>query len=38
MYTLPAQKRIKEFVINREMVERRRALPGEGLAGIDEAA
>jgi ATP-dependent Clp protease ATP-binding subunit ClpX len=38
MYTLPSQKRIKEFVINREMVERRRALPGEGLAGIDEAA
>jgi ATP-dependent Clp protease ATP-binding subunit ClpX len=38
MYTLPSQKRIKEFVITREMVERRRALPGEGLAGIDEAA
>jgi ATP-dependent Clp protease ATP-binding subunit ClpX len=38
MYTLPSQKRIKEFVISREMVERRRAIPGEGLAGIDEAA
>jgi ATP-dependent Clp protease ATP-binding subunit ClpX len=38
MYTLPSQKRVKEFAINREMVERRRALPGEELAGIDEAA
>jgi ATP-dependent Clp protease ATP-binding subunit ClpX len=38
MYTLPSQKRVKEFAITRDMVERRRALPGEGLAGIDEAA
>jgi len=38
MYTLPSQKRIKEFVITREMVERRRALPGELLTGVDEAA
>src|SRR5829696_4552517 len=38
MYTLPSQKRIKEFVITSEMVERRRAVPGEGLAGIDGAA
>src|ERR687889_283953 len=38
MYTLPSQKRVKEFAINREMVERRRALPGEELAGLDEAA
>ena len=38
MYTLPSQKRVKEFAITREMVERRRALPGELLAGVDEAA
>jgi hypothetical protein len=38
MYTLPSQKRIKEFVINSEMVERRRAIPGEGLTGVDGAA
>jgi ATP-dependent Clp protease ATP-binding subunit ClpX len=38
MYTMPSQKRIKEFVITREMVERRRALPGELLTGVDEAA
>jgi ATP-dependent Clp protease ATP-binding subunit ClpX len=38
MYTLPSQKRIKEFVITSEMVERRRAIPGEGLAGVDDAA
>ena len=38
MYTLPSQKRVKEFAITREMVERRRALLGEELAGIDEAA
>jgi ATP-dependent Clp protease ATP-binding subunit ClpX len=38
MYTLPSQKRIKEFIITREMVERRRAVPGEGLAGVDDAA
>src|SRR5256714_5736504 len=38
MYTLPSQKRIKEFVITSEMVERRRAVPGESLAGIDGAA
>jgi ATP-dependent Clp protease ATP-binding subunit ClpX len=38
MYTLPSQKRVKEFVITSEMVERRRAVPGEGLAGIDGAA
>jgi hypothetical protein len=35
MYTLPSQKRVKEFVITSEMVERRRAIPGRGLAGID---
>jgi ATP-dependent Clp protease ATP-binding subunit ClpX len=38
MYTLPSQKRVKEFVITSEMVERRRAIPGEGLTGIDGAA
>ncbi|MDX6403884.1 MAG: ATP-dependent Clp protease ATP-binding subunit ClpX [Blastocatellia bacterium] len=38
MYTLPSQKRIKEFVITSEMVDRRRAVPGEGLAGVDDAA
>jgi ATP-dependent Clp protease ATP-binding subunit ClpX len=38
MYTLPSQKRVKEFVITSEMVERHRAVPGEGLAGIDGAA
>src|SRR5436853_896534 len=38
MYTLPSQKRIKEFVITSEMVERRRAIPGEGLTGVDGAA
>src|ERR1700716_1484429 len=38
MYTLPSQKRLKEFVITSEMVERRRAIPGEGLTGIDGAA
>jgi len=38
MYTLPSQKRVKEFVITSEMVERRRAIPGEGLTGVDGAA
>ncbi|MET0623540.1 MAG: ATP-dependent Clp protease ATP-binding subunit ClpX [Pyrinomonadaceae bacterium] len=38
MYTLPSQKRVKEFAITREMVERRRAIPGEVLTGVDEAA
>jgi len=38
MYTLPSQKRIKEFMITSEMVERRRALPGESLTGVDDAA
>jgi ATP-dependent Clp protease ATP-binding subunit ClpX len=38
MYTLPSQKRVKEFAITREMVERRRAVPGEILTGVDEAA
>jgi len=38
MYALPSQKRVKEFVITSEMVERRRAMPGEGLAGVDDAA
>ncbi|MDT5158230.1 MAG: ATP-dependent Clp protease ATP-binding subunit ClpX [Acidobacteriota bacterium] len=38
MYTLPSQKRVKEFSISREMVERRRAVPGEMLTGVDEAA
>src|SRR5918997_1344499 len=38
MYTLPSQKRVKEFVITSEMVERRRAMPGEALTGVDEAA
>ena len=38
MYTLPSQKRVKEFVITSEMVERHRAMPGEGLAGVDDAA
>jgi hypothetical protein len=38
MYTLPSQKRVKEFVITSEMVERRRAVPGESLTGVDDAA
>ncbi|HEV7903881.1 MAG TPA: ATP-dependent Clp protease ATP-binding subunit ClpX [Pyrinomonadaceae bacterium] len=38
MYTLPSQKRVKEFVITSEMVERRRAIPGEALTGVDDAA
>jgi ATP-dependent Clp protease ATP-binding subunit ClpX len=38
MYTLPSQKRIKEFVITSEMVDRHRAIPGEGLVGVDDAA
>jgi ATP-dependent Clp protease ATP-binding subunit ClpX len=38
MYTMPSQKRVKEFVITSEMVDRRRAMPGEGLAGVDDAA
>jgi ATP-dependent Clp protease ATP-binding subunit ClpX len=38
MYTLPSQKRVKEFVITSEMVDRHRAIPGEGLAGVDDAA
>ena len=38
MYTFPSQKRVKEFVITSEMVERHRAMPGEGLAGVDDAA
>ena len=38
MYTLPSQKRVKEFAISREMVERRRAVPGAILTGVDEAA
>lgn len=38
MYMLPSQKRIKEFQITSEMVERHRAMPGETLTGIDEAA
>ena len=38
MYTLPSQKRVKEFVITSEMVERHRAIPGEGLTGIDSTA
>ena len=38
MYMLPSQKRIKELVITREMAERRRAVPGESLSGIDDAA
>src|SRR5881398_1517375 len=38
MYSLPSQKRVKEFVITSEMVERHRAVPGEGLAGVDDAA
>jgi len=38
MYSLPSQKRIKELQITREMVERKRAVPGETLTGVDEAA
>ncbi len=38
MFTMPSQKRVKEFVITSEMVDRRRAMPGEGLAGVDDAA
>ncbi len=37
-YMLPSQRRIKEFTITSEMVERRRAMPGEGLIGLDGAA
>ena len=36
--TVQAEKDTFTFVINSEMVERRRAVPGEGLAGIDGAA
>ena len=32
MYTLPSQKRVKEFVITSEMVERRRAVQEKDLA------
>ena len=38
MYTMPSQKRVQEFVVTSEMVERRRAMPGESLAGVDDAA
>ncbi len=38
MYTMPSQKRIKEFAITSEMVERHRAMPGESLTGVDDAA
>lgn len=38
MYSLPSQKRIREFAVTREMVERRRAIIGEVAADIDEAA
>jgi len=38
IYTLPSQKRIKESVITSDMVERRRAIPGEGLTSVDGAA
>ena len=38
MYSLPSQKRVKEFQITSEMVERKRAIPGESLTGVDEAA
>ena len=38
MFTMPSQKRVKEFVITSEMVDRRRAMPGESLAGVDDAA
>jgi ATP-dependent Clp protease ATP-binding subunit ClpX len=38
MFTMPSQKRVKEFVITSEMVDHRRAMPGEGLAGVDDAA
>ncbi len=37
-YMLPSQRRIKEFTITSEMVVRRRAMPGEGLIGLDGAA
>lgn len=37
-YTLPSQRRIKEFTVTSDMVERRRAMPGEGLMSIDGAA
>jgi ATP-dependent Clp protease ATP-binding subunit ClpX len=37
-YMLPSQRRIKEFTITSEMVERRRAVPGEGLVEVEEAA
>jgi ATP-dependent Clp protease ATP-binding subunit ClpX len=38
MYTMPSQKGIKEFLITREMVERRRAVPGEVLTDVDDEA
>jgi ATP-dependent Clp protease ATP-binding subunit ClpX len=38
MYSLPSQKRVKEFIITSEMVEKRRAVPGEGLTNVDDAA
>ncbi len=39
MYLVPSQKRIKELMITREMVERRHTMPGgEALSGVDDAA
>ena len=38
MYTMPSQKGIKEFLITRERVERRRAVPGEVLTDVDDEA
>ena len=37
-YMLPSQRRIKEFTITSDMVERRRAIPGESLMEVDGAA
>ena len=37
MYMLPSQRRVKEFVITKEMVERHQAMPTE-IVGVDDAA
>jgi len=35
---LAPRKRVKEFAISREIVERPNAMPGEALTGVDDAA
>jgi ATP-dependent protease Clp ATPase subunit len=38
MYILPSQKRVKELVITKEMVERKAATFDLGLAEVEDAA